>query len=165
MLVLPSWSLFLDTLSDELAVIFTRNLSEPRRLRCLVEPRFRFVSAGPRCLGWTPYLVRLPSSILHPQGNGALSVFHPYPFRLCTAVPTLAWDSSKARDPNHSVLGPDILLVCIPDHSIFDGFSKVVQRLIPQLATLENMLNALISVRTYETCGILPSIYCCSDGI
>lgn len=34
------------------------------------------------------------------------------------------------------------------DHSIFDGFSKVVQGLIPQLPTLENMLNALISVRT-----------------
>ncbi|CAN0507102.1 unnamed protein product, partial [Laminaria digitata] len=32
------------------------------------------------------------------------------------------------------------------DHSIFDGISKVVQKLIPQLPTLENMLNCLISV-------------------
>ncbi|CAM9690424.1 unnamed protein product [Pylaiella littoralis] len=36
-------------------------------------------------------------------------------------------------------------LTSIYDHSIFDGLSKVVQLLIPQLPTLENMLNALIS--------------------
>lgn len=41
------------------------------------------------------------------------------------------------------------MCVCcvLADHSIFDGLSKVVQLLIPQLPTLENMLNALISVR------------------
>ncbi|CAM9368680.1 unnamed protein product, partial [Hapterophycus canaliculatus] len=39
-------------------------------------------------------------------------------------------------------------LTSIYDHSIFDGMSKVVQLLIPlQLPALENMLNALISVR------------------
>lgn len=37
-------------------------------------------------------------------------------------------------------------LTSIYDHSIFEAFSKVVQKLIPQLATLENMLNIFISV-------------------
>lgn len=32
------------------------------------------------------------------------------------------------------------------DHSIFEAFSKVVQKLIPQLPTLENLLNIFISV-------------------
>lgn len=37
-------------------------------------------------------------------------------------------------------------LTSIYDHSIFEAFSKVVQKLIPQLPTLENLLNILISV-------------------
>lgn len=37
----------------------------------------------------------------------------------------------------------------IYDHSIFEAFSKVVQKLIPQLPTLENLLNILISVSYY----------------
>lgn len=37
-------------------------------------------------------------------------------------------------------------LTSIYDHSIFEAFSKVVQKLIPQLATLENLLNIFISV-------------------
>lgn len=39
-------------------------------------------------------------------------------------------------------------LTSIYDHSIFEAFSKVVQKLIPQLPTLENLLNILISVCT-----------------
>ena len=38
-------------------------------------------------------------------------------------------------------------LTSIYDHSIFEAFSKVVQKLIPQLPTLENLLNILISVK------------------
>lgn len=40
-------------------------------------------------------------------------------------------------------------LTSIYDHSIFEAFSKVVQKLIPQLPTLENLLNILISVRKH----------------
>ena len=36
-------------------------------------------------------------------------------------------------------------LTSIYDHSIFEAFSKVVQKLIPQLPTLENLLNVFIS--------------------
>jgi Ras-related GTP-binding protein C/D len=37
-------------------------------------------------------------------------------------------------------------LTSIYDHSIFEAFSKVIQKLIPQLPTLENLLDILISV-------------------
>lgn len=41
-------------------------------------------------------------------------------------------------------------LTSIYDHSIFEAFSKVVQKLIPQLPTLENLLNIFISVEKYK---------------
>lgn len=58
-------------------------------------------------------------------------------------------------DPTHFIyffLGCDQIhlsfhLTSIYDHSIFEAFSKVVQKLIPQLPTLENLLNILISVK------------------
>jgi Ras-related GTP-binding protein C/D len=37
-------------------------------------------------------------------------------------------------------------LTSIYDHSIFEAFSKVVQKLVPELPTLENLLNILCSV-------------------
>lgn len=46
-------------------------------------------------------------------------------------------------------------LTSIYDHSIFEAFSKVVQKLIPQLPTLENLLNIFISV----CCFILSLCY------
>lgn len=36
-------------------------------------------------------------------------------------------------------------LTSIYDHSVFEAFSRVVQQLIPQLPTLENLLNSFIS--------------------
>jgi hypothetical protein len=41
-------------------------------------------------------------------------------------------------------------MTSIYDHSIFEAFSKVVQKLIPQLPVLENLLNILISVRVID---------------
>lgn len=47
-------------------------------------------------------------------------------------------------------------LTSIYDHSIFEAFSKVVQKLIPQLPTLENLLNIFISVSAEQlNCTIL----------
>lgn len=43
-------------------------------------------------------------------------------------------------------------LTSIYDHSIFEAFSKVVQKLIPQLPTLENLLNIFISVCLVDSC-------------
>ena len=37
-------------------------------------------------------------------------------------------------------------LTSIYDHSIFEAFSKVVQKLIPELPTLESLLNCLTTV-------------------
>lgn len=37
-------------------------------------------------------------------------------------------------------------MTSIFDHSIFEAFSKVIQKLIPQLPTLENLLNIFCSV-------------------
>lgn len=61
-------------------------------------------------------------------------------------------------------------LTSIYDHSIFEAFSKVVQKLIPQLPTLENLLNIFISVSTYyvlclqiwlcPTCMFRYAIHC-----
>lgn len=50
-------------------------------------------------------------------------------------------------------------LTSIYDHSIFEAFSKVVQKLLKQLATLENLLNILISVRSAMVCvGVANSV-------
>lgn len=47
-------------------------------------------------------------------------------------------------------------LTSIYDHSIFEAFSKVVQKLIPQLPTLENLLNIFISVSSSELLHMSP---------
>lgn len=41
-------------------------------------------------------------------------------------------------------------LTSIYDHSVFEAFSRVVQKLIPQLPTLENLLNVLVSTCSME---------------
>lgn len=52
-------------------------------------------------------------------------------------------------DAGLDTIQPRFHLTSIYDHSIFEAFSKVVQKLIPQLPTLENLLNILVS-----HCGI-----------
>lgn len=37
-------------------------------------------------------------------------------------------------------------LTSVYDHTIYEAFSRVVQRLVPQLPTLENLLNTLVAV-------------------
>ena len=44
-----------------------------------------------------------------------------------------------------------IYLTSIYDHSIFEAFSKVVQKLIPELPTLENLMDIFISVGCRRT--------------
>ena len=50
-----------------------------------------------------------------------------------------------------NVIDLSFYLTSIYDHSIFEAFSKVVQKLIPQLPTLENMLNMFVQVITILT--------------
>lgn len=57
-------------------------------------------------------------------------------------------------------------LTSIYDHSIFEAFSKVVQKLIPQLPTLENLLNILVSNSGIEKAflfDVVSKIYIATD--
>ncbi|XP_006903556.1 PREDICTED: ras-related GTP-binding protein C-like [Elephantulus edwardii] len=58
-------------------------------------------------------------------------------------------------------------LTSIYDHSIFEAFSKVVQKLIPQLLTLENLLNIFISNSGIEKAflfDVVSKIYIATDS-
>ncbi|TNN57357.1 Ras-related GTP-binding protein C [Liparis tanakae] len=58
-------------------------------------------------------------------------------------------------------------LTSIYDHSIFEAFSKVVQKLIPQLPTLENLLNLFISHSGIEKAflfDVVSKIYIATDS-
>lgn len=58
-------------------------------------------------------------------------------------------------------------LTSIYDHSIFEAFSKVVQKLIPQLPTLENLLNILITNSGIEKAflfDVVSKIYVATDS-
>lgn len=58
-------------------------------------------------------------------------------------------------------------LTSIYDHSIFEAFSKVVQKLIPQLPVLENLLNVLITNSGIEKAflfDVVSKIYIATDS-
>ena len=58
-------------------------------------------------------------------------------------------------------------LTSIYDHSIFEAFSKVVQKLIPQLPTLENMLNMFVQHSSAEKAflfDVVSKIYIATDS-
>ncbi|XP_060086253.1 ras-related GTP-binding protein C-like [Ylistrum balloti] len=58
-------------------------------------------------------------------------------------------------------------LTSIYDHSIFEAFSKVVQKLIPQLPVMENLLNILISNSGIEKAflfDVISKIYIATDS-
>ncbi|XP_046864420.1 ras-related GTP-binding protein C-like [Xenia sp. Carnegie-2017] len=58
-------------------------------------------------------------------------------------------------------------LTSIYDHSIFEAFSKVVQKLIPQLPTLENLLDILITRSGIEKAflfDVVSKIYIATDS-
>ncbi|KAK9721021.1 GTP-binding protein gtr2, variant 2 [Basidiobolus ranarum] len=58
-------------------------------------------------------------------------------------------------------------LTSIYDHSIYEAFSKVIQKLIPQLPTLENLLNILCSNSGIEKAflfDVISKIYVATDS-
>jgi len=62
---------------------------------------------------------------------------------------------------------PSFYLTSIYDHSIFEAFSKVVQKLIPQLPNLENLLNILYSRNRLEKAfliDVVSKIYVATDS-
>ena len=48
---------------------------------------------------------------------------------------------------SHDAIPISYHLTSIYGHSVFEAFSRVVQRLIPELPTLENLLNVLLLYR------------------
>jgi Ras-related GTP-binding protein C/D len=70
-------------------------------------------------------------------------------------------------DAGYENLHLSFYLTSIYDHSIFEAFSKVVQKLIPQLPTLENLLNILISNSGIEKAflfDVISKIYVATDS-
>ena len=69
-------------------------------------------------------------------------------------------------------VGPDAVqiryhLTSIYDHSIYEALSRVVQRLIPQLPTLENLLNVLVSTCSMEKAylfDVVSKLYVSTDS-
>lgn len=67
---------------------------------------------------------------------------------------------------------PDSILISyhltsIYDHSVFEAFSKVVQKLIPQLPTLETLLNVFVSTCSMEKAylfDVASKLYICTDS-
>jgi Ras-related GTP-binding protein C/D len=58
-------------------------------------------------------------------------------------------------------------LTSIYDHSIYEALSRVVQRLIPQLPTLENLLNVFVSTCSMEKCylfDVVSKLYISTDS-
>lgn len=58
-------------------------------------------------------------------------------------------------------------LTSIYDHSVFEAFSKVVQQLIPQLPTLENLLDILVTSSRIEKAflfDVVSKIYIATDS-
>ena len=57
-------------------------------------------------------------------------------------------------------------LTSIYDHSIYDALSQVVQKLIPQMPTLENLLNVMVSTCSMEKAylfDVVSKLYICTD--
>jgi len=62
---------------------------------------------------------------------------------------------------------PSFYVTSIYDHSIFEAFSKVIQKLIPQLPTLENLLDVFISRSRIEKAflvDVVSKIYVATDN-
>jgi len=74
-----------------------------------------------------------------------------------------AMDTLEGTDHIHL----SFYLTSIYDHSIFEAFSKVIQKLIPQLPTLENLLDILISNCRMEKAfliDVVSKIYIATDS-
>jgi Ras-related GTP-binding protein C/D len=73
----------------------------------------------------------------------------------------------ELNDAGLSDIHLSFYLTSIYDHSIFEAFSKVIQKLIPQLPTLENLLDILISNSRIEKAflvDVVSKIYIATDS-
>lgn len=73
----------------------------------------------------------------------------------------------KLNQDDQSNINLSFSLTSIYDHSIFEAFSKVVQKLIPQLATLEQMLSIFVGNSGIEKAflfDVVSKIYIATDA-
>jgi len=73
----------------------------------------------------------------------------------------------ELSDANLAHIRLSFHLTSIYDHSIFEAFSKVIQKLIPQMPTLENLLDILISNSRIEKAflvDVVSKIYVATDS-
>jgi len=73
----------------------------------------------------------------------------------------------ELSDANMGDIHLSFYLTSIYDHSIFEAFSKVIQKLVPQLPTLENLLDILISNSRIEKAflvDVVSKIYVATDS-
>lgn len=73
----------------------------------------------------------------------------------------------ELSDANVSGIHLSFHMTSIYDHSVFEAFSKVVQKLIPQLATMESLLDILIASCRMEKAFLidtLSKIYVATDS-
>ncbi|CAG8554098.1 6320_t:CDS:2, partial [Acaulospora colombiana] len=73
----------------------------------------------------------------------------------------------ELADDDMEKITPGFYLTSIYDHSIFESFSKIVQKLVPQLSTLENLLNILCANSGIEKAflfDIQSKIYIATDS-
>eukprot|EP01112_Ceratiomyxa_fruticulosa_P003308 TRINITY_DN1367_c0_g1_i4.p3 TRINITY_DN1367_c0_g1~~TRINITY_DN1367_c0_g1_i4.p3 ORF type:complete len:332 (+),score=79.12 TRINITY_DN1367_c0_g1_i4:30-1025(+) len=78
-----------------------------------------------------------------------------------------AMDELTVSDANVPAIHLSFYLTSIYDHSIFEAFSKVIQKLIPQLPTLENLLDIMISNSRIEKAflvDVVSKIYVATDS-
>jgi Ras-related GTP-binding protein C/D len=73
----------------------------------------------------------------------------------------------ELADAGYHAIHLSFHLTSIYDHSIFEAFSKVIQKLIPQLPALENLLNMLCSNSGIEKAfvfDVVSKIYVATDS-
>lgn len=74
--------------------------------------------------------------------------------------------SDELSDAGYENAPVHYYLTSIYDYSVFEAFSKVIQKLIPQLSTLENLINILANNCGFDKCylfDVLSKIYIASD--
>ena len=122
-----------------------------------------FTNAVTRALSWNPNIV-IEVFINKVDGELFLSDESKYDCRrdIMTQVTDELTDAGVSPDSIHIRYH----LTSIYDHSIYEALSRVVQRLIPQLPTLENLLNVLVSTCSMEKAylfDVVSKLYISTD--
>lgn len=124
---------------------------------------------------YTDSIARLTTSILNVQATSPsinIEVFvHKVDglseeYRRDTFQDIVQTITDELQDAGYENAGVNFHLTSIYDYSIFEAFSKVIQKLIPQMHALENLLNIVLNSCGMEKAylfDVLSKIYIASD--